>query len=590
MANTVLDGATILAAVKEIAASKGLTEEIVREALESAITKAYIKVLGGGDDAIVSCKVDPHTGEISLAQIKKVVEEVQDDYLEIELEEANEGLKKAKYKVGDDYAIPADVSDLSKAAAMGVKNNLRSALAEAERGELYKVYKDHIGEILTGTVESATDRSVILSINRTTVELTKRELIGDEFFKVGDQVKVYIQEVAAPAEVKEGQKKRGPQIMATRASEGFLKRLFEEEIHEIYDGTVVIKGIARAAGVRAKVAVASTNEDVDATGACIGQGGSRIQKVVAQLGNGRIKEKIDIIEYSDYAPKFVMESVRPCVALGAALNEEEKTAIVILSVDGFKNQLGRYRSNVGLASRLTGYKITLMPEDEAKEKGIEYVTADEAEKRSEAIKVQKEQELYRKKSIEEAARRAEEAKRLAEAEEAKRLALETAAKKAEEEAKKADRPASKAEPLPEMPAVAPKASASPESFPSEALNPAAAALAALAAKPAEEEKTEEKPTEVKITTTLAELEAGLQSEAKKPETKTRSSKKPRKITEEEVEQPKPAAPKEEGMAIYTEEELAAIEEEEKNSVYEDEGDDFDEDYSEYDDYGDDDGR
>ena len=589
MANTILDGATILAAVKEIAANKGLTEEAVIEALESAITKAYIKVLGGGDDAIVSCKVDPHTGEIALAQIKKVVEEVEDDYLEIELEEANAGLKKAKYKVGDDYAIPADVSDLSKAAAMGVKNNLRAALAEAERGELYKVYKDHIGEMLTGTVESATDRSVVLSINRTTVELGRRELIGDEFFKVGDQVKVYIQEVAAPAELKEGQKKRGPQIMATRASEGFLKRLFEEEIHEIYDGTVLIKGIARAAGVRAKVAVTSTNEDVDATGACIGQGGSRIQKVVANLGNGRIKEKIDIIEYSDYAPKYVMESVRPCIALGAALNEEEKTAIVILSVDGFKNQLGRYRSNIGLASRLTGYKITLMPIDEALEKGIEFVTSEEAEERSKALKAQKEQELYRKKSIEEAARRAEEAKRLAEAEEAHRLAQEAAAKKAEEEAKKADRPAAKkkAEPLPEMPAVAPKASASPESFPSEALNPAAAALAALHAKPAEEPKEEEKPTEVKITTTLAELEAGLQSEAKKPEpSKSRSSKKPRKITEEEVEQPKVAAPKEEGMAIYTEEELAAIEEEEKNSVYEDEGEDFDEDYSEYDDYGD----
>src|SRR5574344_2621176 len=144
-------------------------------------------------------------------------------------------------------------------------------------------------------------------------------MIGDEYFKVGDPIKVYIQEVKS-AVPEEGKAPRGPQIEVTRSSEGFLKRLFEEEIHEIYDGTVIIKGIAREAGVRSKVAVYSTNEDVDPTGACIGPGGSRIQKIVSQLGNGKDKEKIDISAYSDNPGLYIAESLRPAQVLGVALS------------------------------------------------------------------------------------------------------------------------------------------------------------------------------------------------------------------------------------------------------------------------------
>jgi N utilization substance protein A len=152
-----------------------------------------------------------------------------------------------------------------------------------------------------------------VNIGRTSVELTRREMIGDEYFKVGDPIKVYIQEVKEASQEVKGP--RGPQIEVTRSSEGFLKRLFEEEIHEIYDGTVVIKGIAREAGVRSKVAVYSTNEDVDPTGACIGPGGSRIQKIVSQLGNGKDKEKIDIISWSSNPGLYIAESLRPSQVL-----------------------------------------------------------------------------------------------------------------------------------------------------------------------------------------------------------------------------------------------------------------------------------
>ena len=217
-----MDAKALIAAVSEVADNKGLSGEAVIQALELALEKAYIKVLGGSTpdlpDPVVKCVIDPDTGKIYLAQVKKVVEEVTDDFLEIDEEEANEGLKKAKYHVGDDYEIEADVEDLSKATAMGVKSYFRQGIAEAERTELYKIYKDHIGEMVTGTVEKADDRSVIVNIGRATVELNRKELIGDEYFKIGDPIKVYIQEVRSADEATSPYKKKGPQIEATRSS------------------------------------------------------------------------------------------------------------------------------------------------------------------------------------------------------------------------------------------------------------------------------------------------------------------------------------------------------------------------------------
>ena len=615
----------LIEALKELGKAKSLSEEVVGIALETAIARAYRKVLGGDlsekekqaaeakgqavlPDAEVRCEVNLEEGTISLYQIKKVVAEVEDDYIEIELEEANEGLKKAKYKVGDDYLVPADVADMNKAAAMAVKSNFRQALADAERSELYKVFKDHIGEMMTGFVETANDKTVTAQVGRALVELTRKELIGDEYFKAGDPIKVYIQEVRTEGN-NESAKKRGPQIEATRASEGFLKRLFEEEIHEIYDGTVLIKGLSRKAGIRSKIAVVSMNEDVDATGACIGQGGSRIQKIVAQLGNGHVKEKIDIIEWSEFDPLFIMNSVRPCEAMGIYFPDPEMTAngtlrkkaMVVLSHSAYEAQHNRYRENLPLASKLTGYAVSLADQEEVEAKGQPYMTKSEAElKAKEIVEARKKEEFFRRSQEEAKRREAEEAARLA-AEEAKRLAEEEAKAAALEAAKKeeaAPKKARKAEPLPENP-VAPKAYVSPEEFPAEAMNPAAAALAAMksGAKPAaEEEKPEEaaprvepEVTSVKTTTTIADLEAELAG-SKKGAGKAAPGKthRPRKITEEEVKrEAAPRVPSEGGMAIYTEEELKQIEEEDRaseadNIPYDDYDEDYDDDYGDYD--------
>ena len=609
-----IDVKGVIEAAKTISANKGIAEEDVINALAEAVKTAYIRNLGGGTkdmpDPVVTCEIDLEDKEstIKLAQIKTVRDEVEDDMLEIETEEANEGLKEPKYKDGDEYVIPATFEELSKAFTNGVKSSFRQKLAEAERSALYEIYKDRIGEMITGTVERADDRGVSVNIGRTTIELTRRELIGDEYFHSGDPIKVYIQKVETAAPVEPGKKPRGPQIEATRSSEGFLKRLFEEEIHEIYDGTVVIKAVARKAGVRSKVAVATLNDDVDPTGACIGQGGSRIQKIVGQLGNGKSKEKIDVIPYSDDLALFVAESCRPAQVLGVNLGEPDefnkRHAYAIIHDDDTALAMGKYRSNLDLARKLTGVYIEFLEESKAEEKGIEYTPIDALRERAEEMRKAKAKEEYLKKTQEEAARRAaeEEAAR-------KRMEAEALARVKEEEAKKAAQAEAKKPSLePITPMEAPKTGARPEEFPAEAVNPAAAALAALKSSESkaqvsepvgEAEKIEEaeapaapsvdEKKEVTTTTTLSDLEAQLEASKEK---KTRPAKKgrPHKITEEEVkrETVKPAS-NENAMPVYTEEELARIEEEEAD-VYDGEAEtdeDIDQDYADYDQYYDD---
>nr|MCR4562168.1 S1 RNA-binding domain-containing protein [Bacilli bacterium] len=354
--------------IDTIAQEKGISHEAIIIALKEAMEKSYLKFIGGEEKVIkdkdgnetvypaarVEVEIDEENGFISLCQVRTIVKEVEDDVLEIELDEAKDdyassledfveakSLLKTKekekkremdhiislikdgkknLKLGKEYRSYCRLDDVTKTLAMSVQNVLKGKIAEAERMALYDLYKDHIGEMITGVVERADERGAIINIGRTTAELTRKEMIGDEYFKAGDSVKVYIQEV------KSTDKKtplKGQQIEITRSSEGFLRRLFEEEIHEIFEGTVIIKGIARQAGVRSKVAVYSTNPDIDPTGACIGSHGARIQKIVASLGNAKDKEKIDIIPYSEVTALYLAESLRPAHVLGIKIVDEK---------------------------------------------------------------------------------------------------------------------------------------------------------------------------------------------------------------------------------------------------------------------------
>ncbi len=594
-------------AVNAIADAKGVSYQAVINALHDALVVAYTRYLKGGADARVEVNIDDEAGHVTIAQVKKIVEDVQDDYLEISPEDAmydaedkidsikedlsfmksrNNGDKKEEMrnlislieeekkniKVGGDYRIYCPFETLSKVTTSSFRSVLTQKIAEAGHEVLYEIYKDHIGELVTGTVEAVSGSSVTVNIGKGTTELYKEDLIGDEDFKLGDIIKVYIEEVKQPKDA-DGKQEKGAQIKATRSTEGFLKRLFEEEIHEIYDGTVVIKGIARRAGVRSKVAVASTNEDVDPIGACIGQGGSRIQKVVGQLGNSKFKEKIDIIPYSDYLPLYLAEAMRPANVLGVKIVDENSlphpTAAVVIDDDQYATAIGKRGSNASLANKLTGWNIRVYKKSDAEEEGLEYTPLEEIEATAKELKKAKSREEYAKRSAEELASKGAETTQI--------------------------------DTTPVMPEIDEDDVELEENVAPVAENVAAVSEEKPAEQPTvesakEEPVVEEKPvkvietTEVKTTKTLDELEKELNNsnekkDGKKPANKFGKSKRPHNISDTEVAHVTPSEiPASEAMPIYSDEELAEIEQEE-NEALQNEDDSID--YDDFDEYYDD---
>ena len=566
-----MNAVEFIAALEEIEASKGISKETILDMLQESLIKAYRKQLGG-DDADVRVNIDPEKGIIDMCQVKAVVDEVEDDFLQISVQDANDADKSKKYKAGDEFVIPATIDELKKATAMSVKSMLKQKFAEAEKSILYETFKDKIGTIITGKVEKVDDRGISVNIVKTSVFLPKKELIGDERFIVGETIKIYVDDVASGT--------KGAHIVVSRSKEGFLKCLLAEEISEIYDGTVQVKAIAREAGERSKVAVYSKDPTIDPAGACIGSNGARIQKVVSQLGNGGInKEKIDIIGYSDNTALFIMEALKPARVVGAIVDEENKSAIAIVNDDSFSLAIGRRGVNVRLAVKLTGYNIDVKTETMAAEEGLEYISLEEATAQENAKKA--EQILLKKASEENAAQlnvlrglpegyvapqdRVYEEEATAEdnADLAEALENEVEKKETVVEAR-----AEEVKPVKEEKAEEAKVEVVPEV----------------------KEEVKEERKEVKTTTSIEDLEKSLADESARKANKgaKKSFKKNNKKAEEEAEEEnKPVISTGERMSIYTEEELREMEEEEK---YEDEVEDEDVDYDEYDEYYDDDGR
>ena len=566
-----MNAVEFIAALEEIEASKGISKDTILEMLKESLIKAYRKQLGG-DDADVRVEIDPEKGIIDMCQVKAVVDEVEDDFLQISVQDANDADKSKKYKAGDEFVIPATIDELKKATAMSVKSMLKQKFAEAEKSILYETFKDKIGTIITGKVEKVDDRGISVNIVKTSVFLPKKELIGDEKFIVGETIKIYVDDVASGT--------KGAHIVVSRSKEGFLRCILAEEISEIYDGTVQIKAIAREAGERSKVAVYSKDPTIDPAGACIGSNGARIQKVVSQLGNGGInKEKIDIIGYSDNTALFIMEALKPARVVGAIVNEEEKSAIAIVNDDSFSLAIGRRGVNVRLAVKLTGYNIDVKTETMAAEEGLEYISLEEATAEENAKKA--EQILLKKANEENAAQpsilrglpegyvapqdRVYEEEATADDNADLTEALENEAEKKEA--------VIEAAPVIEIPVE--------ETVKEEEPAPAPAPV---------KEEVKEEHKEVKTTTSIEDLEKSLADESARKANKgaKKSFKKNNKKAEEETEEDsKPVISTGERMSIYTEEELREMEEEEK---YEDEVEDDDVDYDEYDEYYDDDGR
>ena len=552
-----------LEALEEIEIAKGISKETVLNALQDAMIKGFKKQLGG-DDAEVLVNIDPDKGIIEMFHLKDIVDEVEDDFLQISKEDAKVEEKENKGKIVENkFYYPASIDELRKATAMSIKSILKQKFAEEEKNILFEQFKDKINTMITGKVEKADERGVSVNIGRTSVYLPHNQLIGDERYNAGDNIRLFVSDVASGP--------KGAHIVVSRANEGFLNCLFNEEIREIYDGTIVIKAIAREAGERSKVAVWTNNPEVDPAGACIGQNGTRIQKIVSQLGNGNAKEKIDIIAYSDNPGLYVMEALKPARVAGVIVEDGSKNAIAIVKDDSLSLAIGRRGVNARLAVRLTGYNIDIKTETQAAEEGLEYSTLEELQ----AI---------------------ENAKRAQAAAEARLAALTAQAnaeevlpglpegyvapqdRKYEEEVSEEDdiqealtSQVEKEEVNYEAPAVETKEEVKEE--------------APIAAK---EEKVEVK--QVKTTTTLSDLEKSLEESSKKQTKGARKSYKHAK-KEEEEEETGVATPitndPSKYMSIYTEEELREMEAEDaEDEVIEDD----DVDYDEYDSYYDDDDR
>ena len=561
-----INATDFLNALEEIEASKGISKATILQMLEESLIKAYKKQLGG-DDADVRVNIDLEKGTIELYQAKEVVDEVEDDFLQISVADANALDSSKKYKNGDEFYIYASIDELRKATAMSVKSMLKQKFAEAEKSILYETFKDKIGTIITGKVEKVDERGISVNIVKTSVYLPKKELIGDERFIVGETIKIYVDDVASGT--------KGAHIVVSRSKEGFLKCLFAEEIHEIYDGSIKIIAVAREAGERSKVAVYSQDPNVDPAGACIGPNGSRIQKIVSQLGNGGIsKEKIDIIAYSENTGLYIMEALKPAHAVGIILNKEEKKATVIVKDDSLSLAIGRRGVNVRLAVKLTGYNLDVKTETQASEEGLEYTSIVELEALEDARKAEARAQIATENEAVNNVLRGLPEGYVAPQD---RVYDEDSNQEAEEERNEALEVEAELKETKEEEIVPPVVEETP------------VVEAAMKEEPVKEEKVEEHK-EVKTTTSIEELEKSLADEssrkANKP-AKKNFKKNNKKVEEEESEEEKPVVQTGERMSIYTEEELRQIEEEEQQ---EEEYDDEEVDYDEYDEYYDDDDR
>lgn len=336
----------LMAAMQLLEEEKGIKPEVIKEALESALTLAYKKNYDQAQN--VEVVFDEKTGEIKVYSVKEVVEVNYDSTLEISLEEALK-INRA-YEIGDTIKFEVTPKDFGRIATQTAKHVVMQRIREAERDIIYEEYIDYEDEILTGTVERSDQRNVYVNIGRVEAILPASEQIPTEEFQMEERIKVYVAKVERTS--------KGPQIVISRAHPDFLRRLFEQEVPEIYDGIVEIKSIAREAGDRSKVAVYSHEANIDPVGTCVGPRGSRVQSIVSEL-NG---ENMDIVEWNEDPAVFIRNAMNPAEVLEVDFNEDDHTCIVVVPDSQLSLAIGKRGQNARLAARLTGYKIDIKSE------------------------------------------------------------------------------------------------------------------------------------------------------------------------------------------------------------------------------------
>ena len=366
----------IAKALQGIETDRKLTKEIVENALKEALTKAYRKHIEIPDAYV---RVDIIDDTIHIYHERMVVEEVEDDELEIELEEARK--ENPNIQLGDMVDEEVDFTDFERAAVVLAKNVMKQKIREAEKALVYEEYCDKVDEMVLGTIETVEEKFVVVNIGKTYAVMKKSDQIPTEHYKEGDNILVVITEV--------NKETKGAQVLVSRATPVFVRRLFEREVPEIYNGIIEIKAIARDPGERCKIAVYSHNENIDPIGACIGPRGSRVQTIINELHG----EKIDIFEWSDNISELIANALSPSVGVAVIPNETVKDGLIVVVPD---NQLslaiGKRGKNARLAVKLTNHKIDIKSETEMQELGIDYM----------AISAKMQQEYEEKKAKERA--------------------------------------------------------------------------------------------------------------------------------------------------------------------------------------------
>jgi len=340
----------ILEALQQITKDKNIEMDYLIETLESSLLLAAKKKFGNSDNLTV--KADLKTGEIKMAVIKKVVDEVTDPNSEIALEDAKKFEKKAKS--GQEINIPIGVEEFGRNAILTAKQILIQKVREAEREKIYEEYKDRVGELVTGVVQQVDKGNLYVNLGKAEAILPPKEQIQKEKYRQGDRIRAYILNVEKSA--------KGPLIALSRVNPGLLIRLFELEVPEIFERIIEIKAIAREPGERSKIAVSSIDDRIDPVGACVGVKGVRVQSIVRELSN----ERIDIVPWSALPETFVTRALAPAKAVKLDVYPDEKSMVAVVEDDKLSLAIGKNGQNAKLASKLTGWKINILSESDYK--------------------------------------------------------------------------------------------------------------------------------------------------------------------------------------------------------------------------------
>jgi len=344
--------AELIAIANSVASEKMIDKSIVIEAMEEAIQKSARNRYGAEND--IRAKLDPRTGDLRLWRVVEVVEEVEDYFKQVDLKQAEKLQKGAA--LGDFIVDPLPPVDLGRIDAQSAKQVIFQKVRDAERDRQYEEFKDRAGEVITGVIKSVEFGHVIVNLGRAEGVIRRDQQIPREAARVGERVRALVLRVE--------RQNRGPQIFLSRAHPDFMKRLFAQEVPEIYDGVIEIKAAARDPGSRAKIGVISNDSSIDPVGACVGMKGSRVQAVVQEMQG----EKIDIIPWSEDTATFVVNALQPATVSRVVIDEEESRIEVVVPDDQLSLAIGRRGQNVRLASQLTGSQIDIMTEAESSEK------------------------------------------------------------------------------------------------------------------------------------------------------------------------------------------------------------------------------